>query len=275
MTKPQPSIKVNVDVTNPGQFFACCGLLELADRLWPGAEGWFEEGVFCISGSGVQLPALLEASQSCIAFGDDNITDDDESDDDDEAAIVAPILLDPPFCLRLDWWAEKSLKTWAGSMKVEVIALAMSRAIDPKLQDPFTHTQIVYTPQSPRDGSRNRKLKKREPFYFDSRRGPNSHSRDVGFSVDKVKTMKTHCSPVTEFMCLVGLQRFRPRPLLQPRHFSYCTWTIPCDVQIAPAYCAGLISELGATQYRFINAFRTGQKKHKAFLPAVPLQETR
>ncbi len=24
--------------TNPGQFFACCGLLELADRLWPGAE---------------------------------------------------------------------------------------------------------------------------------------------------------------------------------------------------------------------------------------------
>ena len=34
-------IRVNVDPTNPGQFFACCGLLELADRLWPGAEGWF------------------------------------------------------------------------------------------------------------------------------------------------------------------------------------------------------------------------------------------
>ena len=41
MSDTKPNITVNVDVTNPGQFFACCGLLELADRLWPGAEGWF------------------------------------------------------------------------------------------------------------------------------------------------------------------------------------------------------------------------------------------
>ena len=32
---PKPTINVNIDVTNPGQFFACCGLLELADRLIP------------------------------------------------------------------------------------------------------------------------------------------------------------------------------------------------------------------------------------------------
>ena len=36
------SIRITVDPTNPGQFFACCGLLELADRLWRGAEGGFE-----------------------------------------------------------------------------------------------------------------------------------------------------------------------------------------------------------------------------------------
>jgi CRISPR-associated protein Csx14 len=39
-----PSFSVHVDPTNPGQFFACCGLLELADRLWQGAEGWFDKG---------------------------------------------------------------------------------------------------------------------------------------------------------------------------------------------------------------------------------------
>src|SRR5271168_908987 len=44
MSDPTPSITVAVDPTNPGQFFACCGLLELADRLWPGAEGLFGEG---------------------------------------------------------------------------------------------------------------------------------------------------------------------------------------------------------------------------------------
>jgi len=51
-------IRVNVDPTNPGQFFACCGLLELADRLWPGAEGWFEKGEFCVECEG-GLPTLL------------------------------------------------------------------------------------------------------------------------------------------------------------------------------------------------------------------------
>ena len=53
MSKPEPSIRVNVDVTNPGQFFACRGLLELADRLWPGAEGWFESCARIRGGSGM------------------------------------------------------------------------------------------------------------------------------------------------------------------------------------------------------------------------------
>lgn len=37
MNPNQAAIRINVDLTNPGQFFACCGLLELADRLWGGA----------------------------------------------------------------------------------------------------------------------------------------------------------------------------------------------------------------------------------------------
>ena len=44
MTNPKPSIQIPVDLTNPCQFFACCDLLELADRLWPGALGWFASG---------------------------------------------------------------------------------------------------------------------------------------------------------------------------------------------------------------------------------------
>ena len=60
-------IRVNVDPTNPGQFFACCGLLELADRLWPGAEGWFEKGEFCVTCEGaiVGLSALLCFRNPC------------------------------------------------------------------------------------------------------------------------------------------------------------------------------------------------------------------
>lgn len=58
MNNPEPSICVNVDPTNPGQFFACCGLLELADRLWDGAEGWFRDGKFNIACGGTLAETL-------------------------------------------------------------------------------------------------------------------------------------------------------------------------------------------------------------------------
>ncbi len=56
----EPAISVRVDPTNPGQFFAACGLLELADRLWGGAEGWFEDGAFSLRPLG--FSALSEFS---------------------------------------------------------------------------------------------------------------------------------------------------------------------------------------------------------------------
>ncbi len=37
MSAKNANIAIPVDLTNPGQFFACCGLLELADRLWHGS----------------------------------------------------------------------------------------------------------------------------------------------------------------------------------------------------------------------------------------------
>jgi CRISPR-associated protein Csb3 len=39
-------ITIRGDLTNPGQFFACCGLLEAASRLDEEAEGWFEHERF-------------------------------------------------------------------------------------------------------------------------------------------------------------------------------------------------------------------------------------
>ena len=57
----EPNIKIPVDLTNPGQFFACCGLLELADRLWPGAEGWIGGREFCI-----QFDGTLRTLLACL-----------------------------------------------------------------------------------------------------------------------------------------------------------------------------------------------------------------
>lgn len=79
MTYPTPSFSVNVDVTNPGQFFACCGLLELAHRMpdWRCVEGYFdlEKSRFmvqAVSGSEVTVDTVLQRLRNCDISGLDH-----------------------------------------------------------------------------------------------------------------------------------------------------------------------------------------------------------
>jgi CRISPR-associated protein Csb3 len=272
------SIRINVDPTNPGQFFACCGLLELADRVWPGTEGWFaqDDREFTIAGGGRLRELLAVAKATTFAGADDEDEGEDESaDDDDDAATLEPLHIDSPVQLRLDWWADKSIKTWAGSMNVRLIAIAMCNSIDVNRIDPFNQSQIVFDPLKPSPpGSKLKKdkLKKREPFYFDAQRGPNAHSRDVGFSPNDLQ-MKTTASPAVEFLCLIGLQRCRPAPTSRQRIHDYFTWKEPLDVSLLPAAVSGLMPFIRSRGYRFENRFRSGQKKLKAYYPSKPLEK--
>jgi CRISPR-associated protein Csx14 len=259
MKNPEPTIRVNVDPTNPGQFFACCGLLELADRLWDGAEGWFERGEFHLA-TGGGLPDLIrQLSQVELV----------QLDSDDNTA--SPIAIGPPFRpLRLDWWHDeqaggKELKVWAGTMESVRIARALQHTLrDDRFHkaDLFNLGLIVYDPDNCK--------KKVEPFYFDARRSPNAHSRDVGFSPNDLQ-MTTTAFPAVELLCLVGLQRSLPSKTDQPRVFEYFTWTAPLPPCLSRAAVCGLLPHSGRRGYRFENWYRTGQKKHKAFRPAVPI----
>ena len=259
MSNAEPSIRINVDPTNPGQFFGCAGLLELADRLWGEALGWFVRGAFCIS-AGAKLPDLIRTLSQ---------VDLTQLDRDDETA--SPIEIGPPFrTLRLDWWRDeqaggKELKVWAGSMESFRIARAMQRALsDERFHAPgvFDVGVVVHDPDNP--------MKKVEPFYFDARRSTNAHSRDVGFSPNDLQ-MTTTAFPAVEFLCLVGLQRCLPARTDQPRVFEYHTWTIPIPPPLVPAAVCGLLPDDGRHGYRFENWYRTGQRKHKAFRSAIPI----
>lgn len=252
-------IRVAVDPTNPGQFFACCGLLELADRLWPGAEGWFESREFCVSGSGT-LAELVQA------LGRAKLTQLDPEDDTGSAIEVGA-----PFRpLRLDWWQDeraggKELKVWAGSMESFGIATAMQAVLREKaFHSPGLFNVGMVVPD-PADSN-----KKKEPYYFDARRGPNAHSRDVGFSPNDLG-MTTIAFPAVELLCLVGLQRCLPAKTDRPRVFDYYTWDQPLLPELLRAAVPGEIQLSGARGYRFENWYRTGQKKHKAFRSALPL----
>lgn len=263
MTKPTPSIRVAVDPTNPGQFFACCGLLELADRLWPGAEGWFEKESreFCIACEKT-LPELVHA----VAHASVTLIDTD----DIYSGRVCIDISNRPF--TLDWWHElggrkdaKDLKVWAGTMESHGIAQAMQHAMrgEPFLTPDLFNVGMVVTDAD--DTS-----KKKEPYYFDARRGPNAHSRDVGFSANDLG-LTTMAFPAVEFLCLVGLQRCQPVRNGDSRIYDYFTWSVPILPNVLPAAVAGLLPHVGGRGYRFENWFRTGQRKHKAFLPAIPI----
>jgi CRISPR-associated protein Csx14 len=262
MMTDEPKFWINVDIMNPGQFFACCGLLELAHRLWDGAEGWFEGQTFYIAikkGAGTLEHLLGKITAAELRQLD---PDDDYS---------APIEIELPFNLRLDWWTDeqyggKRLKVWAGSMRNVRIARALQSAlrerVDMDAPTILSYGAVVYEPGRPEQ--------KVEPFYFDSRRGSYSKSIDIGFMPDTLN-MPTIAYPATELLCLVGLQRCRPAATDTARVFDYFTWAVPLPSPITPAASCGLLPAVGAKGFRFENAFRTGQKKHKCFLNAIPL----
>ncbi|KAB2930580.1 MAG: type I-U CRISPR-associated protein Cas8c [Leptonema illini] len=284
MKKNEPQIRIAVNPTNPGQFFACCGLLELADRLWKGAEGWFENDgkEFCVRAPNrdASLSNLLTAAKTIqLQISDDETEEDNNEDDEDSQADgsesgIQPIQIASPVNLVLDWWADKSLKTWAGSMNATKIFLAMCGAIDSDNEAPLDQAAVVYDTSDKSNASKKTttKQKAREPFYFDARRGSNAWSIDVGFSADAIKTsqnLSTVAYPVVESLAMIGLQRIRPISTEKARVFDYYIWSTALPVTVVAVAVSGHMNN--KTGFRFENSFRTTQKKHKAFNPAIQL----
>jgi CRISPR-associated protein Csb3 len=244
-------IRLDVDVTNPGQFFGCCGLFELAHRLWAGTTARFEGRTFVLSQGN-----LLDLVERAAAAPLSKLVPNDKT--------ASPMLLGPPFDLRLDWWkagsGEPTMKPWAGgTMMAFPIAGAMQGSLLGTLDRGFFDDGHVV---------RRTDDRKVEPFYFDSRRGNSALPLDIGFSPNELE-LEAITFPATEFFTLIGLQRFRPR-VAKPRVFRYTAWQRAQPIRLAALATAQALPAGGVTM-QFENAFRTDQRKHKAFTPAVPI----
>lgn len=356
IAQPIPTATLDVNPANPGHYFACCGLFELASRLSPATHAWFatdsatRQWRFHMA-STPTLAEILEKLTSTEIVSSDAPEDDDEdadedtADDEEKDASAPPLYLESPFDLRLDWWTTataktSALKVWAGSMKVHNIARSMSFAIQQPLRSHMhssdniltdfqvtydlaklekrrrrieqtyksslkkaeeKHAQALVTAEAKELGQKlerekvkiahnlekdvmkvksNRdrdltnittKAKKIEPFYFDANRGPNAHSRDVGFATNDLK-LQTLAAPAVELLTLVGLQRATPAPAPNaPRNFDYHLWTRPLPISFLTTAVNGLLPDNVRDTFRFESWFRTGQRKHKAFLTARTL----
>lgn len=260
MNNPEPSIRVNVDVSNPGQFFACCGLFELADRLWPGAGvlGVFKSTHFEIwtDSADCTLNRIL----------DDFVRSDvQQLDLDDNAA--SPLHLGKPFDLRLDWWQKVEgtnktrvdlggggqLKPWAGKQFGPLIFRLMKSACEGiDLLNPLDDSKAVYDTKS------GKAKKTVSPFYFDARR--EETSLDIGFSPDE-QDMSVMTYPAVESLALVGLQRFRPTvdEKGQSRSFLYTAWAEPLPPNVAMAAVSGTMPIRSCGTFRFTKPSRGGE----------------
>lgn len=286
MSNPTPSITIPVDLTNPGQFFACCGLLELADRLWPGTEGWFAGNVFCIQCGTHTSQELIETLKNCVITNTmlpvqltrlkelSNMSKKQreamEGAEDEKKSLESlrrelPIVLSGKIDFRVDWFTDdfsggSRFKTWAGQQSVLDIARAMHGALDTKNDIWSSHRKIGL------------------PFNFDSDLGGQGSALDIGFSFDplagsEATRIEGACKPALEFLCFIGLQRFRPREISRENRFVYTAWNTPLLPSVASAVTCGAVNIGHESMYEFKLLYRT--KYLKSFLPSIPFQGDR
>lgn len=286
MSNQEPTIRIDVDATNPGQFFACCGLLELADRLWLGAEGAFSSsgGEFTITPisepNGRDARELLCAIATCpitSTMSEEEITclkkllnqkkstltqgDLVEKQRLSELWNQERIRFDDPINMWIDWWRDdwaggSRFKTWAGKQFVIDLVRGMQKPLCSNSWK--TIASNLWLKESTNDGSL--------PLYFDADIGGQSSSLDVGFSLDSLD-MRSHTRPLIELATFVGLQRFRASASLPSHTYVYTAWTDRLPPMLACLACCGILAQSNARKFEFRLLYRT--KYLKSFLPSI------
>jgi CRISPR-associated protein Csb3 len=293
MKRPEPTIRLRVDPRNPGEFFACCGLLELADRAWKGgAEGWFEDGgeAFCIATVGVRnaeahgaaallealraatlLPAMMSAAElerreslsaRKVKLDDDEKREKERLDELWDLGSDGALLFGEPFSLRIDWHLDDRtkgdrFKTWAGQQTLVPIARSLKEAADAAPVEPQ------------RDDWHLVRASCGSSLNVDAAAA--ASDLDVGFSFDPLKIASADRRVFLELLALVGLQRFRPTREGKTNAHKFVAWKAPLEPCVASVAASGAWGSAPGWAFVFPILFRN--KYLKSFLPAHPRGE--
>jgi CRISPR-associated protein Csb3 len=290
---------LRLDPTNPGQFLACCGFLELADRSWRGAEGWFEERAdfFCLSplerdaahsyGARALLDeftnakltntriteaqrrrreqiGLQEKKTKGKAAGEaeraELAQERDELDALWDLAKNDALHLGSPFDVRLDWYLDDR----SGASRFKTWAGQQ------------TITQIAFelkeaVGRASFDDSETEWLFARilcdKSLHFDALGA--SADLDVGFSFDPLKIRSPEKRALLQLLAFIGLQRFTPCRRADEAVYEYAAWRDPLVPEIAHAAARGF----GAGVVRGFQFRLQSSKYLKSFLPSQPQGE--
>ncbi len=211
-TGPVAEVRVRLDPRNPGQFYACCGLLELAALEDPDILSAFspEQGRprvhwFSLRGD---LPEnfLTDSLRRLKQLHPD-------FDTNSEAGVSPAKLPFGSYTLELDWWLDEfrgrtaSIKCWAGQVTTrglfeELLGLLdlTSTGLDLFEKSQLTKSKFGVDPRAAWNAC-------------DYGYSPNEHGKDSATFI------------AVEVLAAIGLQSFRPVVQRKTRRAAYHLWT--------------------------------------------------
>ena len=245
-----------IDPSNPGHFYACCGLLELFHMSGTGVRSRFvldryaaRMGKFEIDSSHeLDLPKLLgELKSASITYADKH-----ESGEPYDNAVRPVCLHLTRFDVPLDWWFKwfhegtEHVKCWAGQVTTEKLMTELQSCLpSDKGPDDLLHTATMM----------------KTKFGVDPRSAWSS--LDVGYSPNE-HNQDAATFPAVELLGAIGLQGFRPR-VRKRNDVQYHLW--PSWLGAIPARRAAIDpwDSLHAKHFRFEIAKRGQSYKYFTF----------
>lgn len=232
--------RLTIDPLNPGQFYACCGLLD-----WVNGNGIVKESWFVTDSARPKSAEFVVATEVPIDLTEqirglrDAACERDGYFDNEELNAVAPVeIVAGDRRLMLDWWLDEfhsraiPLKCWAGqqtslSILSELLTLLPAEAGSGFLSAPAMTTS--------RFGVDPRSAWTALDFGF----SPNEQKRDAA------------TFPGTEVLAAIGLQGFRPARVPRSWKYGYFLWEQPLAPGPSRLAASGGWDGLAGSPYEF------------------------
>jgi CRISPR-associated protein Csx14 len=249
-----PELRIPFDPCNPGQFYACCGLIELFDlsgaqTLSKFVVNWRRprEGTFVLaSDAGLELgrisKAVKEATYKALARPEA----EDRKPEKDSIAPARVSIFGRE--IVLDWWLEcfrekkSELKCWAGQVTTSKLVRELPALL--------TEGSISYD----------------EGVLTTTRFGIDPRSAwvalNLGYSPNE-QGQKSRTYPAVEMLGAFGLQGFRPTGS-RADGLTYHLWLSPLPRAVARSVCARPWPGCESAVYRFSLGVR-GSYKYFSF----------
>ncbi len=252
-------LRIPLDPCNPGQFYACCGLIELFDITGAQTLSNFEvnwrrprEATFVLaSEASLELSAITQAMREAEYKLLPRPEAQDKAPDKDSIAPSLVAIFGKK--IVLDWWLECfwhracSLKCWAGQVTTQKLV----SILPPLLAD----NNVSFD-----DG-----------VLTTTRFGIDPRSAWVALSLGyspNAQGQDSRTYPVVELLGAFGLQGFRPAGS-RAEGFTYYLWLNPLPRSVARSVCARAWPGCESAAYRFSLGGRG--KSYKYFSFAEPL----